>query len=1019
MPRTVFAVLPLIASSALGADSAGWKLSFSDTFDRAEIGPDWITGAAEIVDGRLRFGTDGEHLALIHRHFAADVRVEFEAQALPDRAPCDLSIGLGCGKTADAYEFHYLLAFGGNFNSINQIQGGRDMKWVQDWGPRRRIQPQTRHHVCATKEGTTLTLEVDGEVLLTTTDRDPLGGPGYDMVGLVTWNGMLADNVRVYERRVPHPDTPRYVTELRGLALQRGPDRMLSAPAGAGEAVLTAVSLFNAGKPRAAEEVFLSAPDMEVRAAGAAWSVGHQYYEAGARDFARVGDMLVELARAHSDDERLQDYGELGRRLRAFRVERFEGQPSGELAAGAVLAMGEAHNPVFDQAKLLKARFLRAHAMEGGGKGMDVPLRMFNELKALYPDNPNLRELTGEKIPWGNELIDDDSAVPRWARYLRELYARQAAVLHWWFTQRQAPDGQLGGGWGDDCEILRDWGPLAVVSTGDPAIVEGIERLCQGIWGAAIHPRFGFGSYGDAEHASEPSADTQPTMMLLRWGDPLYIERNMLAGRTIRDIYMGVDATGHYRFRSGFYGDDQVGRTPQQEGDVHYNARAMKHLQQLALWGNAEARRVYLSWVDGWLQQTMRAYPDKPASIIPQQLFFPSGTIIPPDGTTFRDWLSTNAGDPDEPPGMGSMIQGAFLAAYRLTGDRAYLEPMHRYMRWTSTGPLAPASSRPAPGSPAWVLRGQQGDTHTDTVASFRWLTGDRTVDEYLLRFATPYQRYMATNDLEGLVQCVEAAAKAMRTNFRLMTEEQLQTDRAGLPATRETIGAYTGAIHTWRDSLMPTMAVTWEAPDTDFAALVVASTQERLRVWVYSFHDQPVRFGLRLWQLRPGEYELMHGTILAGESTNLRYEWSEPEVLTVRRRADTCAARIPGRTAYAVDLRLLRPVQRPELLPDVGIADRDIAVAPEGPISVTVHSLGSAAIPDMDVVLEVPEGSGWRDAGRQRLGELDAPGLDPVSRTLTFPRIQEAVFRVRVDPRDRVDELCESNNAAVWRRRD
>ena len=96
-------------------------------------------------------------------------------------------------------------------------------------------------------------------------------------------------------------------------------------------------------------------------------------------------------------------------------------------------------------------------------------------------------------------------------------------------------------------------------------------------------------------------------------------------------------------------------------------------------------------------------------------------------------------------------------------------------------------------------------------------------MEEYLLRFATPYQRYLVNNDLPGLMRSVEKAAKSMRTDFRIMTQELLQTDRAGLPATRDTIGAYSGALATWRDGLTPTMAVSWEAPDTDFAALVVA----------------------------------------------------------------------------------------------------------------------------------------------------------------------------------------------------
>ncbi len=912
----------LVAASAAAFDRSEWKLVFEDRFERTDIGPDWVVpGKAEIIGGRLKYGLDGHHLAMIARPFAPDVRIEFDAEAAPEAAPCDLSVGLSCGTAGGHPDYGYLLAFGGNFNTMHQIMGGRDMPRVQTWYPPKVIQRGKVHRICGMKEGLTLTLEVDGEVLLTATDRDPLGGPGFDRVGAVTWTGMLIDNVRVYERKTKHPDTPRYVPRLRGLPLALDDDRKLAAVSpNADPAVARAIDLFNAGRPKEAEQAFLAVADPETRAAGIAYSVAHLYYEAALDDFRRAGRALIDLASAHPDDERLQDYGELGRRAAGLTTLRIAGLPNGELTAAAIVSMGRDGNPFYDTARLYTARFLRAHAMEGGDRDMKTVRAMLAELKTWYPRHPGLRELTGEALPWGDDLIDDTSAAPAWARYLRELYARQCAVLNWWFTKRQYKDGQLGGGWGDDCEILRDWGPLAVISTGDPAIVAGIERLCDGIWGAAVDPQWGFGEYGDVEHSAEPSADTQPTMMILRWGDPLWIERNMRAAKTIRDVYMGVDETGHYRFRSGHYGAGLVGKGPRQEGDVHYNTRTMKHLQHLAFWGNAEARRVYLSWVEGWRRQTMTDYPNKPAGVVPGQLFFPSGTPIPPAGTAAKDWVSANAPNPDDPPGMAGMIHGGFIAAYRLTGDVRYLEPMQQYLMRTSFGPLFKDDVRRNVGSREWVIYGQQGDTHTDTVASFRWVTGDRTVDEYLLRFPSPYQRYMVTNDLDDLVKAIEGAARSMRVNFRLMTEELLQTDRAGLPCSRESLGAYTGAVHNWRDGLMPAMAVTWEVPDPHFAALVVASTDRRLRVWVYSFHDEPIRVGMRIWRLTPGRYAATHGEILPGETTNRRYGWCDPESFTYRRPLDTYRVNIPPRRPYCVDLRLVEPVDVPATAPDPAI---------------------------------------------------------------------------------------------------
>lgn len=1008
------AVVLSLCTQAAAFDRNDWQLAFEDNFERAEVGRDWIiNGKAEIVDGRLKYGVEGDHGALLDRRFAPDVRVEFDAQPAPEKPACDLSVGLAAGKAAGGYGCGYLVAFGGNFNTLNQIQGGRDMKWVLDWYPKTTIQPGKVHHICGMKEGKTITLEVDGQVLLTATDNDPLGGPGFDMVELITWNGMIVDNVKVYERKTRHPDTPRYVESLKGLPLVLNEDRKLSAVKPTDNVViLTAIELFNAGKPREAEQEFLKLEDQEMRAAGAAFCIGHLYYEASIEEFQRVGRMLIDLAAENPAVEHLQDYGELGRRIQGLNILRFEGLPNGELSAGAIMAMGQANNPVYDKAYFQKARMLRAHCMEGGGQGMEVPVGMFKELSKWYPANQSLRELLGEAIPWGEELVDDTSSAPPWARYLRELYARQCRVLNWWFTQRQYKTGELGGGWGDDCEILRDWGPLAAISNGDPSIVEGIARLCDGIWGTSINPEYGFSGYADVEHSSEPSTDTQPTMMILHWGDPLWIERNMRSARTIRDLYMGVDETGHYRFRSGYYGEGIVGQHPEQEGDVHYNTRTMKHLQHLAFWGNVEARRVYLSWTKSWLEQTLKAYPNKPAGIVPGQLFFPTGTPIPPYGKP-EDWATSNAPKPNAIPGMGSMIQGGFVSSYMLTRDSRFLEPMWQYLFRTSYGPLFTDPGRLTPGSKEWAICGQQGDTHTDTVACFRWLSGDRTADEYLMRFASPYQRYMVTNNLDALIKGVESAAKGMRTSFRLMTRELLQTDRAGLPMMRESLGAYTGALHNWRDGLLPTMAVTWDVPDTDFAALVVAGTDERLRTWVYSFHDEPVRMGLRIWRLTPGVYAASHGEIMSGESTNLRYRWSDPEDFTFRRRLDTYYVNVPPRKAYAIDLRLLKPIEVSPTAPDAAVADRDVTMTAPDTLAVVVHNVGSEPIGTVAVALEVQDdASRWKRIAKQQTGGLPTPGFDPVKETLIFKKVPAArAYRVVLDPDQQIDELYEANN--------
>src|SRR5690606_30327292 len=111
--------------------------------------------------------------------------------------------------------------------------------------------------------------------------------------------------------------------------------------------------------------------------------------------------------------------------------------------------------------------------------------------------------------------------------------------------------------------------------------------------------------------------------------------------------------------------------------------------------------------------------------------------------------------------------------------------------------------------------------------------------------------------DLNRYMKDIESAAVSLRTNLWYRSTEVQSTDRLSLPAVEALFGAYTGAILLTGDTDYQTFAVTYDTPSTDFAALVVDTTPKRLRVWLYSFWDQPTTINLRPWRLTPGEYIL------------------------------------------------------------------------------------------------------------------------------------------------------------------
>jgi hypothetical protein len=160
------------------------------------------------------------------------------------------------------------------------------------------------------------------------------------------------------------------------------------------------------------------------------------------------------------------------------------------------------------------------------------------QLLAKYPTNETLRMYRGEHIPWGNEYLPNSvpANAPKWAILAREVLGRCDAVISWWVLNRMLPDGQLGGGWGDDCELLRRW-PVVVFCGDSPVVREGVFRLIDGLWDSGILVNGYEPAMRDVERSAEPSADTQPWGILLDYGNPKYVERNLLTMQLFERVW--------------------------------------------------------------------------------------------------------------------------------------------------------------------------------------------------------------------------------------------------------------------------------------------------------------------------------------------------------------------------------------------------------------------------------------------------------------------------------------------------
>jgi hypothetical protein len=906
----------------------------------------------------------------------------------------------------------YLLGFGARANRANHLLGP-GVHFV-DENPPFLLEHGKHYHLVAEKEGKSISYTVNGTTIMEVTADDPLGGPNFDKVGIITWTGILVDDVKVYERTTPHPDTPTPLAALPPGPLYRDGRTLKFRDPGVGPAVVAAVAAFNDGRLDAALRGFQAIGQSLTGLLGQAYALADlNYYEPFLNpEFERLAEEFQAAADAHPDDQVLADYALAAKWFSAFKMRR------GSTAAASALrirALGHDNNPFHYKARLYQARYHYWNGKEGGrGDIIAEAVDWMRPLLEMWPDNVILRQYCGEKVPWGEKLIADTERHPAWAAYLREAYARDIAIMQRFIAERQTPDGQFGGGYGDDVELMRTWMQIAAISSAAEPVQAGIEKLADGVWNNVLVKGYDR-SLGDVEHTAEPSADTLPTMLFLRYGDPLWVERNRRSCKTIREYYMGIDANGHPRFRASGFGNLQVDPSLMTGGDTGYCARAAKHFLWAAWWGDPEARDWFVRWADGWRDTTMKPIDSKLAGVVPPTIWYPDGGIFPPvEGKPWHDEKLNYCP-------RGDMIHDVFLAAYYFTGDRKFLKPFQWTMDMATRGPMLRGDF--PRGSEEWQLAGMAHFPHNmpseqNKVALYRWLTGDAVYDEYTLRFGDPTIVYRVTGDLDAYLKSFEGAAKSLRHNLDLQTTEVLSTDRAALGSALSIFGAYTGAVTGLRDAATPTFAVTYDTPSTDFAALVTEATTERLRVWLYSFERESMPVGLKLWRLTPGRYILTEGEQLPGEHPRqYRYGWLPSRTVEVLHRADGPTVTVAPGKVWVVDLRLDDEVAIPSKAPDLAASESDLEWT-KGGLKVTIHNIGNAGARPFDVALQRRVGRAWRTIEQRRVGALRTPkDFVPSTATVTF-RVQRngmnGEHRVLLDREDEHYEISESNNTVA-----
>lgn len=508
--------------------------------------------------------------------------------------------------------------------------------------------------------------------------------------------------------------------------------------------------------------------------------------------------------------------------------------------------------------------------------------RQYFEIAAkAFPENRIARMYLGEKIQPANALVVPTGA-PAWAVAQREGLERLADIIEWWIDHRLRPNGEYGGGWGDDCEMWRHW--VTILYAFDHPRAN---------WAQAFHssrllaqPHLAGGYHNrimDVEHTSEDVADALTPMMSLAPDNPEWAKRTGRLVDLMENLWTGRNQRGFLQFKSTYFTHEEVDLSPAHACDTVYHPRAIQ--PALLYWqrtGDARIGKLVAEWMRTWVDAAAREERGKPAGILPTAIHWPDGRI---GGVGEKWWLPENYTSPlyDFPSAMALMLNTLVLTAH-MTGDKAFLAPLRTMaaarLDWIKAGrPDAPAGSR------LWCAAriNQIGGA----VAKYRLVTGDTRFDALLHEErGVPYTQFRlagAGASTRGLETSLDELAGLLRINFPAYTQEVRYTDRVmrfpvlyqpgwmlekGVPTLVVEGGVMTmghNGLNLLYNTVsgdpgdplyFPINAVRWRTLPRDFAALVTDSTPTHFAARVFHFGAAERRFETELLLLRPGNYQ-------------------------------------------------------------------------------------------------------------------------------------------------------------------
>ncbi len=607
----------------------------------------------------------------------------------------------------------------------------------------------------------------------------------------------------------------------------------------------------------------------------------------------------------------------------------------------------------------------------------DKVLRLLQEAafaKELEPDNPLVQQY--DEWMWQNAglepnepRIDAVPGAPEWAVVLRQAWLEARDVPQWWMENRLVPTGELGGRVGDDSDMYQNFAMFPVISD-DPAarlIYEGAAALAELAEATTMEEGLNKRTT-DPLHAYEEGVNHEALMTWWGYGDPVYFERSLAAARSMPSLTVMTDR-GHRHFKAQSLGSEdlRIDRELGEDGGAH---ALMLHPLFEVLWydRHPQVEQFLREWADGWLEHqvpgayayTVDVKTEEPTKVYESRPLY---------------------------AGYGSMASN-FYSMIDYLGDESYARP---FMDMFGEGKV---SLRISDYLPEFYQAGLLDDLDEATL---------RALEE-----KEPYLAVLTRGDRAPLMDALRNDIAHMQRFKYMYTEAEQFTDRIFLYSAFNAAKAYCGA-YTTRNKISQGLSASWDGFGTDFAALVLEARDDRLKVAVYSFADEPMEGGLRVWRLDHGRYRVAVGPD-ADDDGALDAPVDAPE-MELQRYSRVPITLPPGQVTI-VEIEQVEALDPIVDRADLALSTLDTTVA-DGAVRGVVHNIGQMGADSATVALVSDQG--------EVIASKTLTGIPGIGADLQPARIEyelsgvpanAAGWQVVIDREGTVEEIYEGNNA-------